>query len=135
MRNEVGFTLLEVIITLLLTMTILSISVPLISLFKTEDYYTETSARQLSAIIQEELNQSRSFMVRSEILSFIDQQQRHVVIDQYESVVRRRVDRKGHEVMIQGVRNIHFSRKESSIQMKVEMMNGAIYKYLIHLPK
>ncbi len=67
MRNEVAFTLLEVIITLLLTITILSISVPLISLFKTEDYYTETSVRQLSAIIQEELNQSRSFMVRDVI--------------------------------------------------------------------
>lgn len=135
MRNEVAFTLLEVIITLLLTITILSISVPLISLFKTEDYYTETSARQLSAIIQEELNQSRSFLVSSEMLSFIDPQQRHVVIDQYESIVRRRVNGTGHEVMIQGVKNIHFNREGYYIQMKVEMMNDATYQYLIHLPR
>lgn len=135
MRNEVGFTLFEVILALLFTMTILSISVPLFTLFKTEDYYTETSTRQLSAIIQEELNQSRSFAASSDTLSFIDPHHRHVVIEQYGYIVRRRVNGTGHEIMIQEIKDINFSRKEHSIQMKVEMMNDETYQYFIHLPK
>lgn len=135
MRNEVAFTLLEVIITLLLTMTILSISVPLFSLFKPDDYYIKSSTSQLSMILQEELNQSRNFVVSPETLSFTDQQHRHVVIEHYESIVRRRVNGTGHEVMIQEVKAIHFNKKEHSIQMKVEMMNDETYQYFIHFSR
>lgn len=135
MRNEMGFTLLEAILALLLTMTILSISVPLFSLFKAEDYYTENSTSQLYAIIQEELNQSRSFAVSSDKLSFIDQHHRHVVIEHYESILRRRVDGTGHEIMIQEIKDIEFNRKEHSIQIKVEMITDETYQYFIHLPK
>ncbi|CDQ17987.1 competence protein ComGF [Halobacillus karajensis] len=133
-RAEEGFTLSEVMISLLVSFTILSLSVPLFSLLKPDDSYSSLSVDQLSEIIQGEINQAQSYTVRNQSISVIDQNQRHISLEFYGTNIRRTVDGSGHEVLIQDVKAISFEQHSFFIVMEVELINEKIYTSKIHLP-
>ncbi|GEN52084.1 ComGF family competence protein [Halobacillus faecis] len=131
--SERAFTLAEVLITLMTTLILFTISVPLFTLMKGNDYYSELSIDQLSAVIQWEINQGRSYTVLDHSLSIIDKQDRHIVMEKYEGTFRRTVDGSGHETLIQNIEAISFEYKSPSILMEVEI-HDQHYTRKIHLP-
>ncbi|WP_160911082.1 MULTISPECIES: competence type IV pilus minor pilin ComGF [Halobacillus] len=131
--SERAFTLSEVLISLMVTMILLSISVPLFSLLKGYDYYSELTVDQLSAVIQWEINQCRSYNVSDHSISLIDKQNRHIVMEQYGGIFRRTVDGSGHEALLQDVEAVSFTHGFPSILMEVEIHDQP-YTRKIHLP-
>lgn len=131
--SERAFTLSEVLISLMATMILLTISVPLFSLLKGYDYYSELSVDQLSAVIQWEINQCRSYNVSDHSISLIDKQNRHIVMEKYGKIFRRTVDGSGHETLIQNVGAISFVHESPSILMEVEIHDQP-YTRKTHLP-
>ncbi|MEC3883095.1 ComGF family competence protein [Halobacillus sp. HZG1] len=130
--NETAFTLSEVLISLMATMILLTISVPLFSLLKGYDYYSDLSVDQLNAVIQWEINQSRTFNVSDHFISFVDKQDRHIVMEQYGTIFRRTVDGSGHETLIQNIESISFIHESPSILMEVNI-HDQLYTRKIHL--
>ncbi|MGR9049380.1 competence type IV pilus minor pilin ComGF [Halobacillus faecis] len=131
--SERAFTLSEVLISLMVTMILLTISVPLFSLLKGFDHYSELSIDQLSAVIQWEINQCRSYNVSDHSISLIDKQNRHIVMEHYGEIFRRTVDGSGHETLIQNIGSISFEHESPSIRMEVEI-HDQTHTRKIHLP-
>ncbi|WLR46280.1 competence type IV pilus minor pilin ComGF [Halobacillus litoralis] len=131
--SEKAFTLAEVLISLMVTMILLTISVPLFSLLKGFDYYSELSIDQLGAVIQWEINQCRSYNVSDHSISLIDKQNRHIVMEHYGKIFRRTVDGSGHETLIQNVDTISFEHESPSIRMEVKI-HDQTYTRKVHLP-
>ncbi|WP_281975653.1 competence type IV pilus minor pilin ComGF [Halobacillus litoralis] len=135
MKNERGFTLSEVMISLTLTMIILSLSTPLLSLIHTKNfYYEEMAVQQLGAFIQEEINRSRNYSIFPNAITVIDKNHRNVLIEQYGAIIKRSVDGSGHESLLQDVQSFKIDTSPQTITMEVMMKSEKVYKRTIHLP-
>ncbi|WP_264188321.1 competence type IV pilus minor pilin ComGF [Halobacillus litoralis] len=132
---EEGFTLLEVMISLATIMLILSLVTPILSIlsFHTE-YEQPLAVRQLRNFLQEELNQSRSYTFTKQALTIIDKDKRQVLIEKDGNVIKRTVDGRGYEFLLQNVRNLSFEKEVYTADIKVVMENEERYEEHLHLP-
>ncbi|MGP4074396.1 competence type IV pilus minor pilin ComGF [Halobacillus sp. K22] len=127
-----GFTLLETLISLVIISMILSLSFPLFRMMSNKDYYEELSVQQLFSFLQEEVNRSREVEVISNTILIKDAINRKIIIEQYQNLIRRRVDLSGHEVLLQNVEGIHITTHNHSIMVEVHMEGGGVYQKNIH---
>ncbi|MCA1009670.1 competence type IV pilus minor pilin ComGF [Halobacillus halophilus] len=127
-----GFTLLETLISLIIISLILILSFPLFRTIHNVNYYEELSVRQMFSFLQEEVNRAREVSVLSNTIYIIDDINRKIIIEQYENLVRRRVNSSGHEVLLQNVEAIHVTNHTNSIMIKLQMEGGGVYQKNIH---
>lgn len=123
-----GFTMTETIISLLTVMVVITLSFPLLKSLKSPNYYQELSARQLFTFIQEEVNESTNVTFAPSKLTITDNLERSILIEHYNTIIRRRVNGTGHEVLLNGVVSFHIEDKTSYFIVSVEMEGGATYQ-------
>ncbi|SFF54124.1 competence protein ComGF [Halobacillus alkaliphilus] len=127
-----GFTLLETLISLIIISLILILSFPLFHIIHDVDYYEELSVRQMFTFLQEEVNRGQEVAVISNTISITDAVNRKITIEQYENLIRRRVNLTGHEVLLQNVEAIHLTNHTRYIMIKLQMEGGGVYQKNIH---
>ncbi|MFD2681236.1 competence type IV pilus minor pilin ComGF [Bacillus seohaeanensis] len=49
---------------------------------------------------------------------------KEVLYEKYADSIRRRVNRKGHEIVLQKINEVNFSMRKNGVQMEVEFTNG-----------
>ncbi|MCA0970095.1 ComGF family competence protein [Halobacillus litoralis] len=122
--NNKGFTLLETLISLLTAMIILSLSYPLLKALDSPSYYQEQSARQFFQFVQEEINHSTQVSITGSSLSIQDGEGRTVTIESYGTNIRRRVDRRGHELLLRDVKSFHVMAEGGDVRISILMEGG-----------
>ena len=127
-----GFTLLETLISLIIISLILILSFPLFRIIHDVNYYEELSVRQMFSFLQEEVNRGREVAVISNTISITDAVHRKITIEQYQNLIRRRVNLSGHEVLLQNVEAIHLIDHSHYIRIKLQMEGGGVYQKNIH---
>jgi competence protein ComGF len=55
-----------------------------------------------------------------------------VVYEQYENVLRRRVNLTGHEVLLQNISNVNFTLLKNSINVAIKDLNGKDYTVMVY---
>lgn len=134
LNDQKGFTLSEVMISLTTILIILALTIPLLHSVKGKSYYEEMAAQNLFTFIQDEVNRSRSITVQSNKVTITDIDRRKVVIESYGSVVRRSVDGRGYEVLIQEIQSLDLTIETNILLVEVMMEDNERFEKAIHLP-
>lgn len=138
-KNEVGMTMIEMLITLSIFLIIASIMPSVFSLWKKGN---ET------AIIYEELTLFFA-QLQTDSRGYLDfwTNESHTIIyfsngdasdliqyEQYQDKIRRRVNRTGHEVFLQGVQAFHVEESSIGLFIQVTSVDGTIHEKKLILP-
>ena len=133
-HREQGFTF----ITVLLTITILSITLPFLSYMiqaaDSESNYEEASVQQFFQFVRNEVIQSTSFQVKDKKL-YLNQKYKHIsaTLELYGSFVRRQINGQGHEIYLRDVKDVSFTPLPFGFHISVTMLSGDKYeKTIVH---
>lgn len=127
--NQAGFTLIEAMLSMIILTVIMSV-VPLIfsaftaidrSVAVEEDYEWNLFLIQL----RNELKNNDGNLV-NDIRLIILKGQNVIYYEKYGSTIRRRVNKMGHEIVLQNVGDMDFSNKDGSIVLTVYFINGVV---------
>lgn len=126
-KNNKGFTLLEMLLVLLIFISVAA----MFPLFYQTIYQVDKEMRPESRaewelfIIQlhKELGASHAWDPKQQKL-FYEQEGISISVEKYQSSVRRRVNGSGHEVMLQGIKDIQFRWEEGSLVAEAAFLEG-----------
>ncbi|MEB6547520.1 ComGF family competence protein [Heyndrickxia sporothermodurans] len=125
--NEKGFSLIECIFSLLILSTILAFFPLLIKAYERIDHaYSTEKDFEWNLFLMElrkELRTSNGWVVTGNSL-YLNRGQEVVVYEKYNQSIRRRVDGKGHEVVLQKVKQINFNSNKNEIILHVQFVNN-----------
>lgn len=125
--NEKGFSLIECILSLLILSTILCFFPLLIKAYERIDHAISTEKdfewNLFLMELRKELRTSNGWEVTKNGL-YLKSGQEIVVYEKYNNLIRRRVDGKGHEVVLQKIKQINFSSNKNEIILHVQFTNN-----------
>lgn len=131
-KSEKGFTF----ISMFLTITILFSTLPLlVSLLLSTTYstnYDQISVQHFFHFLRDELIEASSYMVEDNTLK-LKVGDRTVLIEKYNTIIRRRVDGQGHEIFLRDVEVISFSSLPYGVHTEIRTLQGAKYEKTIVL--
>jgi len=126
--NEKGFTFVEMLFAFsvfLLTIHLTLSIIPTIHIQSTIGNSEEIMEWEMFIHqSKQELRGSRHFKVTSNKLVFINAHNEMVEYEKYKHLLRRKVEGKGHEVILQNIDSIHFKLKPTSISIRSETISG-----------
>lgn len=130
-KNEQGFTF----ISMLLVLTLISISLPFLAyLTKSASYstnYDEIATNQFFQFLRDDVIHATSYRVKPSaptilILELADGTT--ATIGQYKDLIRRQVDREGHEIYLRDIKEVAFSTYSYGIRASVTTLQGEYYE-------
>jgi competence protein ComGF len=137
LNNERGFTL----ISMLLTAAILFITIPLLTyLIKSSAYsshYDELNVQQFFHLLQNEVDNAAGYTINSNIIKLVlpeesgDGKLVTATFEQYDNLIRRRVDNQGHEVYLRDVETFKVSSLPYGFRVNVLTLQGVHYEKTI----
>ncbi|TGB04314.1 hypothetical protein E4663_04780 [Halobacillus salinus] len=131
-HREMGFTLIETLVGLLVTLIVLSMTSPLLHFMNTNSYHSELETRQFFLYVQQEINRSTDLFIGTSYVEMTDPDNRIIRIELFKDSVRRRVDGKGHEILLTAVNEINFKWNSNSLSIEVKK-EGDTYEKQIHV--
>ncbi|MGM8214108.1 competence type IV pilus minor pilin ComGF [Bacillaceae bacterium W0354] len=109
LKKSNGYTLLSV----LLSLTIFLIITPMTSYIlkplntlNNYNYYQQYEMSQFKFFVKTELNKSKDIIIERDKIHFIHHDQTIVTFEKYTNLIRRRKNMTGHEVLLQGVKQL-----------------------------
>ena len=121
MKNEKGFTLVEMLLSFSMMLLILTFLVMMLQLLFNEN---ERDFNQLEweVFIQQakyEAQGSNTISLRNNIVTFARYNGEMVSYEPYQQVIRRRVNGTGHEVLLQNVKSVKYEATSNGIIIEV----------------
>lgn len=130
-KHEQGFTL----VSMLVMSTIFFMTLPLlIYITKTVTYdsnYDELSIRQFYQFLRDELIQATDYSIHKNQLVLVAPDGDKISFMQYNHEILRKVDGKGHDVYLRGVKEIVFKLFPYGIQVQITSLEGKEYEKTI----
>ncbi|MBS4209612.1 competence type IV pilus minor pilin ComGF [Bacillus sp. FJAT-50079] len=126
-NSQLGFTLLEMTLSILI-LTMIMLIIPLVfsaftaldrSLDVADDYEWNLFLIQF----RQEVEMGDQLTIGKERM-FIDIRHTFVEYEVYQDVIRRKNHGLGHEVVLQQLKNAHFSKQDDFLILSVEFLNG-----------
>lgn len=129
--NEQGFTYVSMFIAL----TIISITLPFFSyLFQISNHlstnYSELSTQQFFQFLRDELIRSEDMNIRGNSV-ILTRGESEVSISLYGNSIRRQVDGKGHEILLQDVSELTIEPRPYGIHVHITNLEGNSYEKTI----
>jgi competence protein ComGF len=133
--NEKGFTLLEMMLSLLIFSTVVFFLPPLFSLtLKNDSVYARLHEMEWDVFcsqIKKEIRMSNKADITNEKL-FLTSDSGTVIYELYGNKLRRRVDFSGHEILLQNINGVTFIRNKNTIKVTVKNIKGDESSVVIH---
>lgn len=132
-NKNAGFTLIEVLLSLLLLLTITSLLPLVIKTLPAFDHSQNLQTLELELFFNQlameirEAEQLNVVPLTSFRLTLRNANGYLIIIERYGYRVRRRVDGLGHDVMLQRIKQIHFELVNHGVIVTVEDHQGRIY--------
>lgn len=131
--NNKGFTLLEAVLALGILMLILTSVPPLLKPLTQDTTSEAVSVRQALHFISMEVHKGGSVNTANNKLYIQNQQGRTAVFEQYNDMIRRQVDEKGHEIYLHHIEDLKITQDSSSIVITVKGKEGSLYEKRIDM--
>ncbi|MBN8250391.1 prepilin-type N-terminal cleavage/methylation domain-containing protein [Priestia flexa] len=135
MRNQKGFTLVEMLLSLTIFFVIVSFIPPVLSLanqkYAPDDLATEMEWEIFIQQLTKEYRRAHHVSVNERILSLRIDGEPLVTYEPFNDKVRRRVDQSGHEVVLQFVKLIEYKYESNLLHIKVVYKHGEIHETTI----
>ncbi|UOQ42532.1 ComGF family competence protein [Halobacillus salinarum] len=135
-QNEKGFTMAETLVSLVITIMILGLALPLFPLLDWKDYEKELEVRQCFLFIQDELNEASTIEFTSTELVVTNGDGDQIYLEQYSDQIRRRVNGKGNELLLGGISQISYllTESEEALELKITLKGGKTFAGQLYLP-
>ena|SRR5690625_4959138 len=135
-KDPAGFTL----VSNLLALTLIFIAVPfiggLIETIKQPTAYEELSVNQFFYHFQQEFSNTKSIHVQGEKIELVTINDRVILYEKYNDVIRRRVNKEGHEIYLRDISDVSFKYLENGVEIQVLTTEGNRYeKYFMFYTK
>ncbi|WP_181350099.1 competence type IV pilus minor pilin ComGF [Thalassobacillus sp. CUG 92003] len=128
-QSKNGFTLFEVLISLMVLLIILPMATAIISLLQVNDSQHELAVQQFFQFIDYELSRAETSRVSPQALDFTRLDGDHVRFESYNGAIRRRVNERGHELLLNEVEHITFTLKSPRLlSVTVKINKGESYE-------
>lgn len=123
---------------MLLLLTILTMSLPFLGYLTSSSSYTsnyeEIAIRQFFRFLRDDVIKATTYRVDSNIPSTLILEQyddKTVKFEQYGSLIRRRVDRRGHEIYLRDIKQVAYTPLPNGIRATVTSLQGEEYEKTI----
>ncbi|SDI95620.1 competence protein ComGF [Salimicrobium halophilum] len=133
-KNRDGFTLAEILLSITVMLIALTILIPLVHHLSTDAWENDWPIHQFTQTIQRELNTSSSITATGSILTFRNREGETVKLEPYKNMVRRRVNDKGHEILLYQVKDISFSLDRGFLRMNSTLEGGQSFEKIFFIP-
>ncbi|CAG9619267.1 competence type IV pilus minor pilin ComGF [Sutcliffiella rhizosphaerae] len=134
-RKEQGFTLLEVMISFSLVLLLTALFPILMkSIYHLTEKKDGIHPLELEVFIQQtarEVRNASEISVNGSVVKLTNQIGQLVSFEHYEDKLRRRVDGKGHELMLHGVMSAAFEEVSGGVMIKLKGRDENQYEILI----
>ncbi|AXM89836.1 competence protein comGF [Anoxybacillus ayderensis] len=134
-QKEKGFTLIEILMSLTVFFIILSL---LTTAFHLSWSYTTKRGNfhyfEWVVFIQQakiELRESKDVHIYGTTIQFDKWTGERVTYEKYETIIRRRVNATGHEMMLQFIQHISYEKEQTGIRIRVLTDKGDAYEAFI----
>lgn len=134
-QQEKGFTLIEVLMSLMIFFVVLSL---LITTFHLASNYTvkrgEFHYFEWLVFIQQtkiELRESKNVWIYGTTIQFDKWTGERVTYEKYGTIIRRRVNSTGHEIMLQFIQHVSYEKEQTGIRVHVLTDKGDEYEAFI----
>lgn len=124
-KNNRGMSFVSAFISI----SLIVITLPFIIYALSAIQHTQSAAEELSTqhflyfLRDEVLQASEVSAINDKLELVIDD--KTILVEKYNQVIRRRVDRQGNEILLRYVKNIKFSPRSFGILVEIEMLEGA----------
>jgi competence protein ComGF len=130
MKNQSGFTLLEVLISFSIVLLILSFLTPFLQLITEEkkeglNLYEWEVFKQQAAM---EIRATEEMTLSVDKLSFIGSVGEKISYEHYQGIIRRRVNGAGHEVMLQHIASVKYEPVVNGVFISIVDSSGEIFQ-------
>ncbi|WP_177178170.1 competence type IV pilus minor pilin ComGF [Amphibacillus marinus] len=129
-NNQSGFTLLEGLLALVLMSVLLSFVPTIWLLLITPQKQTELySVQQFFHVLADEIQQGVAVSRSSEAgLTIETATGDHVQITKYNDLIRRQVNRAGHEILLRDVKTFKVSHHDTYLAIQIKTTSGRYYE-------
>lgn len=131
-RENKGFTLIETMLSLFLLSIVIFLFPLIFSFFspiKSNDKLSLKEVELFYMQISREIHGAKSVRIDGEKLFVRLKTDEEASYEQYNNLIRRRLQNTGHEVLLQNIHSVKFNiLKHNLISIKVTGKNGEIYK-------
>lgn len=133
-KSERGFTFIEMLITFSILLVILSFITPFLSVVFREnsEQFNKLEWQILVQQMKMEIREARDITIsNNNSVSFYNIAGDSVSFEKYNNQIRRRVNRKGHEVLLQQITDVKFEPKPNGFLISVLTVDGKAYQAII----
>lgn len=130
-----GYTFTEVVLSLTILTIITALLSPILPYIKGGDTYSDGFAvEQFVDVLYEEASQSKAYTFSRDVLVVKDKDDRTIEISKNDSSVKRTVNGRGYEILLQQVKYLSFTEQDYTVSVKVGLKNGASFEKILHIP-
>lgn len=134
-RRNKGYTFTEVVLSLTILTIVTAFISPVFPLIKGMSSYTEEfAAEQFTHVLYEEVSQSKTYTFTRDVLVVTDKDDRTIEISQNGSTIKRTVNGKGYEILLENVKNLSYTEKDFIVSVEVGLTNEETFEEVVHLP-
>lgn len=130
-KNELGFTF----VSMLLMLTILALSLPfLVYVTKSASYstnYDEIAINQFFQFLRDDVIEATEYQISETALILMIDDRTTVTIEKYQDLIRRQVNKQGHEIYLRNVKDLSFTSHDFGIRATVTSLQGEKYEKTI----
>lgn len=134
-KNNRGFTLYETIFSLFILSIIIFI-IPFILNFFTSPQTEKLHKKEVELFfinISREIHNAKNMYVNDGELIIVLQNNDKASYEQYQNMIRRRVNKQGHEVLLQNIESVHFEIDEHLVTVSIHGKHNETYERNIAL--
>lgn len=131
LKSEKGFSYISMFFALaIVSMTLPMFAYLLQSTSHLSSNHNELSTQQFFQFIRDEVISSNDIKIEGNKLKLI-QHDSEILIEQYGSLIRRQVDRKGHEILLQNIEKLSMDSNPYGIRLRIRNTLGETYEKVI----
>jgi len=130
-KNEAGFTMISVLIMFTIIIIMMPFFVYFMQMISPTSYDDELAARQLFIFVRNDAILAEQFYERNNKLYFTVNERETATIEKYQDVIRRQVNRKGHEIYMRNIEQLETESLAHGIRVIVTTITGETYEKTI----
>lgn len=134
-KSEAGFSFASLLLTITIVFTTLPFMAYLLEHININTHEEFISVHQFFNYVRDELIESEHYHTSHDTISYQLENGDTGTFSKYQNLVRRQVNKKGHEVYLRDVQHIQIQPVKYGIHLSITSMRGNVYEKTIILHK
>ncbi|MCF3941764.1 ComGF family competence protein [Oceanobacillus alkalisoli] len=130
LKNERGFNFISLLTMLTVIFLTLPFLVYALQAVKPTNNYEELAVYEFFRFVRDDILESHHYYIQDHTLYLLQANEQTASISKYDSLVRRQIDGRGHEIYLRGVQFLRFQEEPFGIKLIITTEEGVTYERL-----